>query len=82
MLTREAELSFGKSFQAMQSGRLPEFVHDIDNVLLVRMLEYTFPPVGQLLRMMPGTRVKRFLESKDRVTAVYPPLELLYLITF
>ena len=70
MLTHEAELSFGKSFQAMQSGCLPEFVRDIDNVLLVRMLEYTFPPVGQLLRMMPGTGAKRFLESKDRVTAV------------
>jgi len=65
----------------MQSGRLPEFVHDIDNVLLVRMLEYMFPPISQILRMMPGTRVKRFLESKDRVAAVNSNLMPLFLTT-
>jgi hypothetical protein len=65
-----AELSFGTPFQAMQSGVMPQFAHDVDSVLVVRMLEYTFPIVAKMLRMWPGASMRHFLESKERIEEV------------
>ncbi|KAL6245307.1 hypothetical protein RBB50_008082 [Rhinocladiella similis] len=61
------ELFLGQSFGGLDSTSTPPFLVDMDNSFMVAGIESAFNGVSQILRWVPNSSLRRFLESKDRL---------------
>ena len=65
-----AELSFGESYGALESGRTPDYVHDSDDFFLLANLNISFYWLGAILRRIPLSKLKHFCNAQERLAAV------------
>ncbi|TKA53906.1 hypothetical protein B0A55_12500, partial [Friedmanniomyces simplex] len=61
------ELFLGTSFGALETGTAPQFMHDMDRHFLLGGIEWSFPWLAALLRMLPIPSLAHYLGARDRL---------------